>query len=89
VRRLVRSGQLRWDYVAANNGMGFHSPQECLRILAAAVDLAGQCRVECARILARHGVTWPVNYPDFSTKKKAQDLIRQFRNGKPPKLVER
>ena len=45
--------QLRWDYVAANNGMGFHSPQECMRILAAALDLAGNCRIECARILAR------------------------------------
>ena len=32
VRKLVRRAQLRWDYVAANNGMGFHSPQECERI---------------------------------------------------------
>ena len=89
VRHSLRSAQLRWDYVAANNGMGFHSPQECLRILAAAVDLAGQCRVECARILARHGVTQPVEYPDFSTKQKAQEVIRQFIAGKPPKLVEK
>ena len=87
VRRLVRSAQLRWDYVAANNGMGFHSPQECMRILAAAVDLAGQGRVECARILARHGVTRPVAYPDFSTKEKAQELVQQFLAGKPPKLI--
>ncbi len=87
VRRLVRSAQLRWDYVAANNGMGFHSPQECMRILAAAVDLAGQGRVECARILARHGVTRPVEYPDFSTKEKAQKLVQQFLAGKPPKLI--
>ena len=28
-----------------------------MRILAAAIDLAGQCRVECVRILARHGVS--------------------------------
>ena len=53
VRKLVRHAQLRWDYVAANNGMGFHSPQECERILAAAIDLAGQCRVECAGILGQ------------------------------------
>ena len=86
VRKMVRGAQLRWDYVAANNGMGFHSPQECMRILAAAIDLAGQCRVECARILARHGVTKPVEYPDFSTKEKAQAVIKPFVEGKPPKL---
>jgi nitrite reductase (cytochrome c-552) len=86
VRNLVRGAQLRWDYVAANNGMGFHSPQECQRILSAAIDLAGQCRVECVRILAKHGVTKPVEYPDFSTKEKAQSAIAPFVEGKPPKL---
>jgi nitrite reductase (cytochrome c-552) len=87
VRKLVRGAQLRWDYVAANNGMGFHSPLECERILAAAIDLAGQCRVECARILARHGMTKPVAYPDFSTKQKAQSLNKLFSDGTPPKLL--
>ena len=78
---------MRWDYVAANNGMGFHSPLECERILAAALNLAGQCRIECARILAKHGVTKPIEYPDFSTKEKAQTLIKPFVDGKPPKLL--
>jgi nitrite reductase (cytochrome c-552) len=87
VRKLVRQAQLRWDYVAANNGMGFHSPQECTRILAAAVDMAGECRVECARILAKHGIAKPVEYPDFSTKEKAQSLIKQFIDGKAPNLL--
>lgn len=87
VRKLVRDAQLRWDYVAASNGMGIHSPQEAMRQLEAAVDLAGQCRVECARILGRHGVTAPVAYPDFSTKEKAQALNKQFVDGKPPKLL--
>ena len=87
VRKLVRGAQLRWDYVAANNGMGIHSPQECERILAAAIDLAGQCRVLMRRILAKHGVTKPVAYPDFSTKEKAQSMIKPFVDGKPPKLL--
>jgi len=87
VRDLVRRAQLRWDYVAANNGMGFHSPQECMRILGAAVDLAQQCRIECSRILARKGYTDPVQYPDYSTKEKAQALIRQFIDGQPPKML--
>jgi hypothetical protein len=84
---LARHAQLRWDYVAAKNGMGFHSPLECERILAASLDLAGQCRIECTRILAKHGVTKPIDYPDFSTKEKAQALIKPFVDGKPPKLL--
>lgn len=87
VRQLVRRAQMRWDFVAANNGMGFHSPQECLRILNAAVDLAGQCRIECARILAKHGVTEPVNYPDYGTKDSASKILQDFLSGKPPQLI--
>jgi nitrite reductase (cytochrome c-552) len=88
VRKLVRGAQLRWDYVAANNGLGFHSPQECMRVLAAAIARAGECRVECARILAAKGYSGPVAYPDFSSKEKAQALIAQFGEGKePPKLL--
>jgi nitrite reductase (cytochrome c-552) len=87
VRKLVRQAQLRWDYVAANNGMGFHSPQECMRILETSVDLAGQCRIECARILAKHGITDPAKYPDISSKEKAQAVIKQFIDGTPPKML--
>lgn len=87
VRKLVRNAQQRWDYVAASNGMGFHAPEECVRILAASIDLAGQCRIECARILAKHGVEKPIAYPDFSTKEKAQTLIKQFVDGTPPSLL--
>ncbi|MBN1393513.1 MAG: ammonia-forming cytochrome c nitrite reductase subunit c552 [Pirellulales bacterium] len=86
-RKLVRKAQLRWDYVAASNGMGFHSPQECLRILAAAIESAGRSRVESARILARHGIDSPVNYPDFGTKEKAQAINEAFIEGRPSKLL--
>jgi nitrite reductase (cytochrome c-552) len=87
VRRLVREAQLRWDYVAASNGMGFHSPEESMRILASSLDTAGQCRVECARILARHGIIGPIRYPDYSTKAKAQALAKAFAEGKGPRLL--
>lgn len=68
-------------------GWRLHSPAEALRILAEAVDLAGQARLDCARILARHGCTQPVDYPDLSTKEKAQTLVKQFAAGRPPKLL--
>ena len=87
IRSLVRRAQARWDYVAANNGMGFHSPQECLRVLNGAVELAGEARVESARLLARHGVTEPVRYPDYSTKEKAQALLHEINDGKLPALI--
>jgi nitrite reductase (cytochrome c-552) len=44
-RSLHRAAQLRWDFIAAENSMGFHNPQEALRILASATDLARQAQV--------------------------------------------
>lgn len=87
-RRLVRRAQLRWDYVAAANGVGFHAPQEAQRILADALDLAQQARLQCARILARHGVTEAVRYPEWSNKEQAQALVKRFyKGGDPPRLI--
>lgn len=45
-RQLHRSAQLRWDFVAAENSMGFHNPEEALRILASATDLARQAQIK-------------------------------------------
>ncbi|MBN2562848.1 MAG: ammonia-forming cytochrome c nitrite reductase subunit c552, partial [Phycisphaerae bacterium] len=45
VRQTLRRAQFRWDYISANNGMGFHSPQESTRILGEAANLAQQSRV--------------------------------------------
>jgi nitrite reductase (cytochrome c-552) len=45
-RRLHREAQLRWDFIAAENSMGFHNPEEALRILAAAIDLARQAQLQ-------------------------------------------
>jgi len=45
-RRLHRAAQLRWDFIAAENSMGFHNPEEALRILANATDLARQAQVK-------------------------------------------
>lgn len=88
VRSQLRQAQLRWDFVATNNGLGFHSPAECLRILSASVDIAQECRVASARILAVHGYAAPVRYPDFSTKEKAQALATAYAEGKGPKLLD-
>jgi nitrite reductase (cytochrome c-552) len=88
LRKQIRLGQRR-DCIAASNGTGFHSPAEAPRILTGSVDLSGQARLECARILARHGDTKALAYPDYSTKEKAQALVKAFADGKPPKLLEK
>jgi nitrite reductase (cytochrome c-552) len=80
---------LLWDYVAADKGMSFHAPGLSLQTLASAVEIAGRCRVECARILARHGITTPVEYPDYSTKDKAQAVVKAFVENNPPLLIRR
>lgn len=48
-RALLRSAQLRWDFIAASNSMGFHSPQESARVLASSIDLAQQARITVAK----------------------------------------
>ena len=42
VRALQRKAQWRLDFVAAENSMGFHAPQETARVLAEAIDYARQ-----------------------------------------------
>ena len=48
-RQLQRQAQARWDFVAAENSMGFHNSQEALRMLAAATDLARQAELKAVQ----------------------------------------
>jgi len=45
-RQLHRQAQMMWDFIAAENSMGFHNPEEALRILGKATDLARQAQVK-------------------------------------------
>jgi nitrite reductase (cytochrome c-552) len=45
-RKLHRQAQFRLDFVAAENSMGFHAPQESARILGEAIDLARQGQIK-------------------------------------------
>lgn len=51
-RLLHRKAQLRWDFIAAENSMGFHNPEEALRILADSIDYARQAELK-ARVAAQ------------------------------------
>ncbi len=50
---LQRKAQWRLDFVAAENSMGFHAPQEAARILGEAIDYARQGQLAAARLSAR------------------------------------
>ena len=46
---LHRNAQWRLDFVAAENSMGFHAPQEMARILGEAIDSARQGQLDATR----------------------------------------
>jgi len=45
-----RQAQWRLDFIAAENSMGFHAPQEAARILGEAADLARQGQIAALEI---------------------------------------
>jgi len=49
-RKLHRKAQIRWDFISAENSMGFHSPQETLRVLSDAINYARLSQLEAERI---------------------------------------
>jgi nitrite reductase (cytochrome c-552) len=48
---LHRKAQWRLDFIAAENSMGFHAPQESARILGEAIDYARQAELAALRML--------------------------------------
>lgn len=77
-RHTLRRAQFFWDYVASNNGMGFHAPQETARVLSKALDLAMECRLAVNLLRARRGVLEPLAMPDLSTKEKALAFVKPY-----------
>lgn len=72
---LIRSAQWRWDWVSSANSVGFHSPVECMRVLANSIDQSKEARILLVDVLLKHSVKLPFNTPDISTKEKAQAWI--------------
>ena len=49
---LQRKAQWRLDYIAAENSMGFHAPQEAARVLGEAIDYARQGQLSATTAFA-------------------------------------
>ncbi len=77
-RKLVSKAQMYWDYVASTNGMGFHAPQESARVLGKSISTAQECRLKVNLLRAKYGALEFVQFPDFSTKDKAQSIIKPY-----------
>ena len=88
LRKLLRHAQFRWDFISSSNGMGFHAPQESMRILGDAANQAQQVRVMAARLLAKQGIMDVPAYPDLSTRKKAFDVAQAFVENAPIRLIK-
>ena len=55
-RQLVREAQWYWDWVAAENGMGFHNPDRILRTLGLSIDAAHRA-IESALVATKGDYT--------------------------------
>lgn len=53
VLELHRKAQWRLDFIAAENSMGFHAPQEAARILGEAIDYARQAQIETLKLIPK------------------------------------
>lgn len=72
---LIRHAQWRWDYVAAGNSMGFHTPAEALRILGTSIQKAQEGRILLNTILISHNVKTPIQMPELNNREQAQAYI--------------
>ena len=52
-RELQRRAQWRIDFIAAENSMGFHAPQEAARVLGEAADYARQGQIEALKAIKK------------------------------------
>ncbi|MDD2168443.1 ammonia-forming nitrite reductase cytochrome c552 subunit [Glaesserella parasuis] len=71
----IRHAQWRWDYSAAGHGGHMHAPDVILHVIGTGLDRAADARTKLAVILTKHGVQTPIEFPDISTKAKAQKVV--------------
>ncbi|MFA0511304.1 MULTISPECIES: ammonia-forming nitrite reductase cytochrome c552 subunit [unclassified Vibrio] len=71
----IRHAQWRWDYAIASHGVHMHAPEVALEVLGTAVDRAADARTKIVRLLAKKGITDPIEIPDLSTKEAAQKAL--------------
>ncbi|UJF20151.1 ammonia-forming nitrite reductase cytochrome c552 subunit [Vibrio sp. SS-MA-C1-2] len=71
----IRHSQWRWDYAIASHGIHMHAPEVALEVLGTSLELSADARTKLVRVLAKHGITEPIEIPDISTKAAAQKAV--------------
>jgi nitrite reductase (cytochrome c-552) len=67
-RQRHRKAQFMWDFVSAENSMGFHNPEYILKILADSTNLARQAQMLAARSAADPSLLQTGAYDALETK---------------------
>lgn len=67
---LHRRGQMRGDFVGAENSTGFHNPREASRMLLQAVEMARQGQTALALIAAKHNIAYAPSNATFEEIQK-------------------
>lgn len=67
---LHRRGQMRGDFVGAENSTGFHNPREASRMLLQAVEMARQGQTLLATIAAKNGIEYTPSNATFEEIQK-------------------
>ncbi|MDY3113916.1 MAG: ammonia-forming cytochrome c nitrite reductase subunit c552 [Helicobacter sp.] len=75
VLELHRKGQMRGDFVGAENSTGFHNPREASRMLLQAVEMARMGQTKLVEIANAHGIK------DFKTSNLGFEDIQKFNPG--------
>lgn len=70
----IRHAQWRWDFAMSSHGIYAHNPDEGRALLTAAIEHATLARTSLSAVLKTLNVA-KVDYPDVSTKAKAQKTI--------------
>ncbi|WP_086289676.1 ammonia-forming cytochrome c nitrite reductase subunit c552 [Campylobacter devanensis] len=75
VLELHRKGQMRGDFVGAENSTGFHSPREASRMLLQALEMARMGQTKLAEIALQYG------FSDFKTSNLGFEDIQKLNPG--------
>lgn len=57
-RTAHRRASMRWDFVSSENSTGFHSPQESMRVLGSASQIARSGQLELAGAMSQLGIAY-------------------------------
>lgn len=64
----ILHSQWRWNWIAAANNLGFHSPLEALTVIGTSIEKDEDARKKITLALINLGLGYPVPLPDLSTK---------------------